>query len=73
MVATTPQLQFELERRVLARTGRRVRDLSVELNPGGVILRGRTTTYYLKQLAQQGVRDVLPQVKLENDIVVESN
>ncbi len=73
MVAATPQLQVELERQVRARTGRRVRNLSVELNSGGVVLRGRTTTYYLKQLAQQGVRDLLPQVKLENDIVVESN
>ena len=68
-----PQLQRELERQVLARTGRRVRDLSIELYSERVILRGQTATYYVKQLAQHGVRDILPHVRLENAIVVEGN
>ena len=68
-----PQLQHELEAHVLARTGRRVRDLSIELYSERVILRGHTSTYYVKQLAQHGVRDVLPHVRLENAIVVEGN
>jgi hypothetical protein len=67
------QLQRELERQVLARTGRRVRDLSIELYSERVILRGQTATYYVKQLAQHGVRDILPHVRLENAIVVEGN
>src|SRR5258708_6829896 len=54
------QLQLELERQVVARTGRRVRDLTIELYSERVILRGHTSTYYVKQLAQHGVRDVLP-------------
>lgn len=62
----------ELEQRILARTGRRIQNLAVELAPGRIVLRGRTSTYYVKQLAQHGVQDVLPQVALENAIVVES-
>jgi hypothetical protein len=61
-----------LERHILARTGRRIRNLAIELVPEAVILHGSAATYYVKQLAQHGVRDVLPQVRLENAIVVES-
>jgi hypothetical protein len=34
-------------------------------------VRGRTRSYYVKQLAQHGVRDLLPDVHLENAIRVE--
>jgi hypothetical protein len=73
MVAQVSQLQCDLERQIQVRTGRRIRDLAIELSPGRVVLRGHTTTYYLKQLAQVGVRELLPQVPLENDIIVDSN
>ena len=68
---STAQLRNEIERHVLVRTGRRVRNLAVELIPEAVILRGCASTYYVKQLAQHGVRDVLPQIRLENAIVVD--
>jgi hypothetical protein len=72
MVSFAPeQIQQELEQRVLARTGRRVRDLAIELSPERIVLRGHAATYYVKQLAQHGVRDVLPEVHLENAIVVD--
>jgi hypothetical protein len=48
-----------------------VRDLSVEVTPGRVVIRGRTRSYHVKQLAQQGVREILPDARLENAIVVE--
>lgn len=67
-----PELQQELEQSVRTRTGRRVRNLAIELRPERIILRGHTDTYHVKQLAQHGVRDLLPQVRLENAIVVES-
>jgi len=67
----SPQ-QFELEQYVQVRTGRRVRNLAIELEPERVILRGQATSYYVKQLAQHGVRDLLPHVRLENTIVVDS-
>jgi hypothetical protein len=69
----TSQLRLDLESRVLSRTGRRVRDLAVELAAESVVLRGTATTYHVKQLAQQGVRDVLPRIRLENAIVVQGN
>jgi hypothetical protein len=68
-----PQLQNEVERQVQSRTGRRIRQLSVQLDRERVILHGRAATYYLKQLAQHGVRDVLPQARLENAIEVDHN
>jgi hypothetical protein len=71
MLPTSKQLHRELEQSVLARTGRRIRDLMIELSAERVVLRGRATTYYLKQLAQHGIREVLPQVRLENAIIVE--
>lgn len=72
MSQLSSQLHDELERRVLDRTNRRVRDLTIELFPEQVILRGRAASFYVKQLAQHGVRDLLPQVRLENAIVVET-
>ena len=35
------------------------------------MLQGRAATYYLKQLAQHGVRDILPQARLFNAIEVD--
>ncbi len=67
-----PHLQEALEQRIQARTGRRVRNLAIELMPERVVLRGQATTYYIKQLAQHGVRDLLPQVRLDNAIIVEN-
>ena len=47
-----------------------MRNLAIELSSERIVLRGRADTYYVKQLAQHGIRDVLPQVRLENAIVV---
>jgi hypothetical protein len=65
-------LQHELEYQVQLRTGRQIRNLTVELKAEKVVLRGKASTYYAKQLAQHGVRDVLPHVRLENAITVET-
>jgi hypothetical protein len=67
-----PQERCEkLERHILDRTGRRVHALRVEVRDEQVILRGRTSSYYVKQLAQHCVWDVLPGAPLQNGIVVE--
>jgi hypothetical protein len=71
MVQNSSRLQDELESRVQARTGRRIRNLAIELRPERVVLRGRTSTYYAKQLAQHGIRDLLPHICLENAITVD--
>lgn len=73
MAVFSAQLHRDLEQQVQIRTGRRIRDLSIELSAERVILRGRTKTYHCKQLAQHGVRDLLPRVRLENAIEVEHN
>lgn len=54
------------------RTGDRGRDLRVQVRPGCVVLLGRSASDYVKQLAQHGVRDLLPDVGLENAIAVEA-
>jgi hypothetical protein len=64
------RLREELESRVRARTGRRLRKLDIELSPDGVVLHGEAATFHVKQLAQHGVRDLLPTVQLRNDIIV---
>jgi hypothetical protein len=66
-----PEQCEELERRIAARTGRRVHGLHVEVRNERIVLLGRTSSYYLKQLAQHCVWDVLPGASLENGIVVE--
>jgi hypothetical protein len=60
------QLESLLQRRL----GNRVRDLSVLVLPGGVILQGRTSTYHAKQLAQHAVMELSPLPLLANDIEV---
>jgi hypothetical protein len=64
-------LQRELENRVQARTGRRLRNLGIELLPERVVLRGQTTSYHIKQLAQHEILEVLPGYRLENVIEVQ--
>jgi hypothetical protein len=66
-----PELEHELEHHISRRTGRRVRNLRVELRPERVVLRGQATNYHVKQLAQHGVRELLPHVSLENVIIVD--
>jgi hypothetical protein len=53
-----------------ARTHRRIQDLRIEVANGDVILHGRAVSYHLKQLAQHGILDVMPDVHLVNAIEV---
>ena len=70
-IILTTQLKDQLERHVRLRTGRRIRNLAIELDLERIILRGEASSYYVKQMAQQGVRDFLPHLLLENSIIVE--
>ena len=65
-----PAVRGEVERRIAARTGGRVRELRVEVGEGWVVLRGRAGTYHVKHLAQQAAREALPGTRLENGITV---
>lgn len=70
MLTDLPRLRTELETRVLSRTGRRVRNLDIRLSPEGIVLCGEAQTFYIKQLAQHSVREILPDVRLDNAIRV---
>jgi hypothetical protein len=65
-------LRSELESHVVNRTGGRIRKLDIQLSPGRVVLSGLAASFYVKQLAQQGVSEFLPGVCLENAIQVVS-
>ena len=59
-----------VEQLVGVRTGGRIRDLRVDVEERGVVLSGRTSTYYNKQLATHAVLDRLEGVSLSNEIEV---
>ncbi|HEV3146573.1 MAG TPA: hypothetical protein VGZ47_21980 [Gemmataceae bacterium] len=60
----------ELQRLVEERTGFRIRDVLVELGGDQIVLRGQTPTFHIKQLAQEGILDVFPNMHLVNAIEV---
>ncbi len=67
----SPQSLAELiERHVLSRTGGQIRSLRVEVINGEVVISGRTTTYYNKQLATHAARDAAENLVLTNQIEV---
>ncbi|WP_437185510.1 hypothetical protein SH668x_002619 [Planctomicrobium sp. SH668] len=63
-------LLADLERKIAGLTGGRIRDLKVEQTEDGFVLSGRTTTYYIKQLASQIVLDESRERPLQNTIEV---
>jgi hypothetical protein len=64
-------LEDQIMRLVQSRTGGRIHGLNVAVAGGEVIISGRTTTYYLKQLATHAALDLAGQFTgLTNDIAV---
>ncbi len=65
-------LAEQITRLVQSRTGGRIHGLCVEVIEGEVILSGRTTTYYVKQLATHAALDLAGCfIALTNDIAVD--
>jgi osmotically-inducible protein OsmY len=64
------QLATSIERAVRRETSGGVRQLSVEVHPGGVMLKGHCDTFYCKQLAQHAAMAVPGGDRLTNDIKV---
>jgi hypothetical protein len=60
----------QVEQAVQVRTGGRIRDLQNLLSEGRVIVSGRTSTYYLKQLATHAIRDAVDDLSVQNDVEV---
>jgi osmotically-inducible protein OsmY len=64
------ELAASIERAVQYETGRGVADLTVEVGPKGVLLRGHCDTYYTKQLAQHAAMSIRGGGQLINSIEV---
>lgn len=59
-----------LEGLLTRRLGSRIRDLRIVLQQAGLVLRGRTETYYAKQVAQHAVMELSRMPILANEIEV---
>ena len=67
----SPQLLVEIiERFVQARTSGMIRGLRVDVLDGEVIISGRTSTYYSKQLATHAALHAVEDLPLSNRIEV---
>ena len=55
----SPEREQAIRHQILERTAGRIRTLEVEVIDNRIVIRGRAPSYYLKQLALQGVLDVL--------------
>lgn len=64
------ELAASIERAVQLETGRAVADLTVEVGPQGVRLKGRCESYYTKQLAQHAAMQFRGGDRLVNSIEV---
>jgi hypothetical protein len=67
-------LEQTLRRQIDSRTWGGVSQLQIRVQPGCAFVTGRTSSYYLKQLALDAVKDVvrpLPSVRVTVDIQVE--
>jgi hypothetical protein len=60
----------QLATQIVRRLGNRVRGLRVLRQGGGLVIQGRTTTYYAKQLAQHAAMELDTEPILANDIEV---
>ncbi len=69
-VEEAEELAASVEKAVQRETGRRIRDLTVEVSRDGVRLRGHCATYYCKQLAQHAAMAVPGSDRLINSIEV---
>ena len=65
-----PELEEDLERRIIQRTWGRIHQLHVEWNGDRVIVRGYSPSYYVKQLALVAVQELGDTLPVELDILV---
>jgi hypothetical protein len=52
-------LEQAIKHQIVQRTGRRIQGLKVEVSDDRLLIRGRAASFHLKQLAIQGVMDVI--------------
>ncbi len=59
-----------LENSILKRTGGRVRNLQVEITSGGVVVRGRSDSHYVKQLVLAAVRETFEATETQSERIL---
>jgi hypothetical protein len=70
------ELEQAIDRQIVQRTWGRIHRLQVEVIGGRVVVHGCTSSYYVKQLALEGVLDVLGSdrvAQVDLDVQVGSN
>ena len=60
----------QVEQAVHTRTGGRIRGLQIRMDEGCLVVSGRTSTYYNKQLATHAVRDTVDDMTVQNEVEV---
>ena len=73
MIPSSPErleLIEQVEQAVQSRTGGRIRGLRVRIDEGCLVVSGRTSTYYNKQLATHAVRDAVDDMTVQNEVEV---
>ena len=68
--ADAERLAASIQRAVQEETHHMIHGLTIEVGPDGVLLRGRCSSYYYKQLAQHAAMTFPGAVHLRNEIVV---
>lgn len=65
-----PDLLELVEQAVQVKTGGRVRGLSVRVNNGRLVVSGKTSSYYNKQLVTCAVQRAVEDMSVTNDVEV---
>ena len=60
----------QVELAVQVRTGGRISGLQVRVNEGCLVVSGRTSSYYNKQLATHAIRDAVDDMEVRNEVEV---
>jgi hypothetical protein len=68
--AAGPELEEDLERRILQRTWGRIHQLQVERQEDQVIVRGYCPSYYIKQLALLAVQEMGETISVRFEVQV---
>ena len=64
------ELIDQIEQAIRSKTGGRIQALQIEIADRLIIVSGRTSTYYSKQLATQAIRETADHMRVQNEVEV---
>ena len=64
------ELIDQIEQAIRSKTGSRIQSLQIEIADRLIIVSGRTSTYYSKQLATQAIRETADHMRVQNEVEV---